>query len=145
MVWDFTSDRGPVERWCPGDSAVDVLSQDVYWDPKYSSNNAEEGFSWVKNRDRGLEWMAKFAAKHKKPMGISEWGSPGGDQSKLEGDKFIRLFVDWIAKHDVVYATYWNAPEQSAYNGKLSEGKPDKLAAVLKKLYQTGFQGISRQ
>ena len=135
MVWDFTSDRGPVEQWYPGDAAVDIISQDIYWIPKYSGNTAEAAFQWANDRSRGLEWMAKFAAQHKKPMAISEWGAPGADNSQLEGDKFIALMSNWIGTHEVVYATYWDAPEDSSYDGKLSDGKPEKTAAALKELY----------
>jgi hypothetical protein len=139
MVWDFTGDRGPVEQWYPGDSAVDVISQDIYWTPEYAGNTAQEGFEWVKNRSRGLDWMVSFAAKHNKPMAISEWGVPGNDSTDLDGAQFIRLFSHWIATHNVIYATYWDGGETSGYDGKLSDNKPANTGAELKKLYSSGI------
>lgn len=139
MVWDFTSDRGPVEQWYPGDEAVDAISQDVYWLPEYAGSDADSAFEWIRNRARGLNWMARFSAQHHKPLAISEWGVPGADTSTLDGAKFIRLFTRWIATHNVVYATYWDAPETSSYDGKLSDGQPPRTSAVLKELYEKGI------
>lgn len=137
MVWDFTSDRGPVEQWYPGDEAVDVISQDVYWMPQYSGDDANAAFEWIRNRDRGLDWMADFSAQHHKPMAISEWGVPGGDHSPYDGAAFIRLFGNWIGHHNVVYATYWDS--EASYNGRLSDDRPLKTSAELKRLYTEGF------
>lgn len=139
MVWDFTADRGPVEQWYPGDQAVDVLSQDIYWNAQYAGNNADEAFRRAKECDRGLDWMNAFAARHQKPMAISEWGVPGADSSSLDGARFIALLSHWMATHNLVYATYWDAPEASSYDGRLSDDKPAKTAAALKKLYLTGW------
>lgn len=138
LVWDFAADRGPVEQWYPGDQAVDVLSQDVYWNPEYSGVNAEKGFQWARSRSRGLDWMVKFAGKHNKPMALSEWGAPGSNTGELDAARFIQMVSAWIASHNLVYATYWDAPEASAYDGKLSDGKPEKAAAELKKFYLSG-------
>lgn len=137
MVWDFTSDRGPVEQWYPGDEAVDIISQDIYWMPEYSGTKVAEAFEWVRNRGRGLDWMADFAARHHKPMAISEWGVPGGDSTTYNGAEFIGLFEKWVENHNVVYTTYWDS--KASYNGLLSDGQPPKTAAALKRLYTEGY------
>ncbi|MGY4385454.1 hypothetical protein ACVWYN_002494 [Pedobacter sp. UYP24] len=140
MVWDFTSDRGPVEQWYPGNEAVDVISQDIYWSPEFSGESAEGALEWARNRSRGLDWMVDFAGKHKKPMAISEWGAPGADSVKLDGAKFIRLFTQWLNTHNIVYSTYWDGTEGSGYNGRVSDNKPQATADELKKFYTTAVK-----
>jgi hypothetical protein len=145
IVWDFTSDRGPVEQWYPGDGAVDVISQDVYWTPEYSGTKAAGAFEWIRNRERGLDWMVKFSAQHHKPMAISEWGVPGGNSTAYDGAEFIRLFETWVESHNVVYATYWDGGAHSGYDGRLSDGQPAKTAAALKRLYIMGYKNSRLQ
>lgn len=139
MVWDFTSDRGPVEQWYPGDEAVDIISQDVYWIPEYAGDDAHAAFEWIRNRGRGLDWMAEFSAQHHKFMAISEWGVPGGNNTSYDGAEFIRLFEKWVESNHVVYTTYWDGKASSSYDGHLSDGEPSKTAAVLKRLYTKGY------
>lgn len=119
MVWDFTADRGQVEQWYPGDEAVDVISQDIYWNPQWQGDDPVEAFKQsVSGYSRGLAWMTDFAAQHNKPMAISEW-SPG---DRPGGDVWIKEFSQWVLSHNVVYTTYWAGGEKSGYNGTLSEG-----------------------
>ena len=119
MVWDFTADRGPVEQWYPGDEAVDVISQDIYWNPQWQGDDPVEAFETsVSGYSRGLAWMAEFATQHDKPMAISEW-SPG---DRPGAEVWIEQFSQWVHSHNVVYTTYWAGGEGSGYDGTLSEG-----------------------
>ena len=52
--------------------------------------------------------MVGFAAAHGKPMALSEWGAPG-NRSDLNVARYIENVRNWIAGHNVAYATYWNA------------------------------------
>jgi hypothetical protein len=83
--------------------------------------------------------MANFSAQHHKPMAISEWGVPGGNNTTYDGAEFIRLFEKWVESNHVVYTTYWNGKASSSYDGHLSDGKPPKTAAALKRLYTQGY------
>jgi Glycosyl hydrolase family 26 len=117
MVWDFNSDRGPVEQWYPGNEAVDVISQDIYWTPEFQGGDPAAAFDkMVNGYSRGLAWMADFAAQHGKPMAISEWSVQGDNAGP-----FIEAMQKWIASHDVAYATYWNDGPESGYDGRVSE------------------------
>lgn len=133
LVWDFAGDRGPVEQWYPGDAAVDVISQDVYWKPEWAGTDPDAAFSWARTRARGLDWMVAFASAHGKPLAISEWGVPGAAGNTFNGARYIDLMRDWIAGHGVLYATYWNSTAD--YDGQLSDNDPPAAAAELKKLY----------
>ena len=136
IVWDFVPDRGPVEQWYPGDGAVDVISQDVYWHVQYSGSDPIAAFDRAVNgMSRGLAWVADFAEQHGKPIAISEWGVPGNG---YDGAKYIELMQAWMKEHNVVYADYWNST--SAYDGLLSDGGPSATAAKLKQMMQEGIQ-----
>jgi Ca2+-binding RTX toxin-like protein len=137
IVWDFVPDRGPVEQWYPGDEAVDVISQDVYWHTQYSGTDPVAAFDRAVNgMSRGLAWVADFAAQHGKPIAISEWGVPGDGH---DGAKYIELMQAWIESHDVAYADYWNST--AAYDGLLSDGGPSATAARLKQMLLEGIEG----
>ena len=61
-------------------------------------------------------------------MAISEWGVQGDG-----GETFLHAMMAWIAAHDVVYATYWNAErDESGYHGKLSDWSVPAASAVLR-------------
>jgi Ca2+-binding RTX toxin-like protein len=136
IVWDFVPDRGEVEQWYPGDAAVDVISQDVYWHTQYSGTDPVAAFDRAVNgMSRGLAWVANFAEEHGKPIAISEWGVPGNG---YDGAKYIELMQAWMEEHNVVYADYWNST--AAYDGLLSDGGPSATAAKLKQMLLDGIE-----
>jgi beta-mannanase len=133
IVWDFTGNRGPVEQWYPGDAACDVISQDIFWYPQWSSTDPFEAFMWSRRADRGLDWMKNFAAQHNKPMAISEWGVTG-----LQGDTggvFIEEMKKWLDSNRVAYATYWNGTAASGYDGDLTLGRWPNTEATFKNVF----------
>lgn len=130
MVWDFNSDRGPVERYYPGDDCVDVISQDIYWDPELQGRDPMA--AWRKHLHgygRGLAWMADFAAKRGKPMAISEFGV---NQSVPGAAIWLEQFNKWVQGHNVVYVTYWYAHQESAFAGYFSS---PQIGSVMRKYY----------
>ena len=133
MVWDFNGDRGEVEQWYPGDGAVDVISQDIYWQSEWAGSDPVKAFEWNATRGRGLDWMADFAAKHGKPMAISEWGVHGDDAGP-----FIKAMKQWIDTHNVVYATFWNEGEGSGYDGTISNGRWPNSGEALREFFGSG-------
>ena len=131
MVWDFNSDRGEVEQWYPGDQAVDVISQDIYWNPQWTSTDPVAAFDKLANGyPRGLTWMADFAAQHGKPVAISEWSVHGDNAAPL-----INAMKDWVATHNIVYVTYWNDDARSGYDGKMSDGRWPNSGAALRDFF----------
>ena len=91
----------------PGDAYVDVISQDIYWDPIFDVqsdtgpngemiDNPVRAFNGHRGRNGGrytygLDWMVDFAAAHGKPVSISEFGA------------VIRIAVAEHGLHDVVW------------------------------------------
>src|SRR3712207_28544 len=138
VVWDIVPDRGELERFYPGDQAVDIISQDVYWHSQYDGTDAVKAFEdSVTGQPRGLAWVADFAKQHGKQIAISEWGVPG--TGSVDGAKYIELMLPWMKDNNVVYADYWNST--SAYDGLLSDGGPAATAAKLKEALLAGSQG----
>jgi hypothetical protein len=145
IVWDTAADRAyDMESFYPGDGHVDVVSRDIYWNPQWSSYDVDEAWDWYLNKmHNGLQDLADFAAKHGKPMAISEWGVPGSANAALhdgyrisgevDGAGFIARMEDWIESHNVVYADYWDSAE--LYDGLLRDGGPAKAAAALDAFY----------
>ena len=135
MVWDFNSDRGPVEQWYPGDEAVQVVAQDIYWTKDFQGNDPVAAFEKsVNGYSRGLAWMADFAAEHGKRMAIPEWGAPM--DAGQDAATWIGLMHDWMNKHDVAYANYWNDGHGSGYDGgKMSDGGNADATAALQSLF----------
>jgi hypothetical protein len=143
IVWDFVPDRGPVEQWYPGDGAVDVISQDVYWNPQWSSTDPVVAFRQARQHGRGLDWMENFARQHGKPMAISEWGTTGdaGDT----GGTFILEMKKWLDRHPVVYATYWNGGKDTGYDGDLTRKRWPKTEATFRSAFAPVGAGRAHQ
>ncbi len=129
VVWDFNSDRGPVEQYYPGDDCVDVISQDIYWTPDLQGRNARAAFDkHVNGYSRGLAWMAEFAAQRGKPMAISEFGV---DPSVPGAEVWLGLFADWVKSNNVVYAVYWYSND--AFPGRFRGNS--KVAEAMRRLF----------
>jgi hypothetical protein len=135
MVWDVAGDRGAVEQWYPGDDVIDVISQDIYWKPQYSSNDPVAAFNLYRDWPRGLNWIASFAAQHGKQVAISEFGTTGNT-----GGPFIEQVVSWAKAHNVLYATYWQS-QAGGYDGLLN-GRWPATDATFKKFF--GVNGTAR-
>lgn len=118
IVWDVAGDRGNVERFYPGDEYVDVVSQDFYWNPQWTSYDGAEAFAIIRDRPYGLQWLEDFADAHGKQTAYSEWGvSPGA-----EGGDFVRAAAEWFndPEHNVAYHTVWNS-NAGSYSGVLTD------------------------
>jgi hypothetical protein len=118
IVWDVSGDRGDVSKFYPGDHAVDVVGQDFYWDPQWTSYDGATAFNMMRDRPYGMQWLENFAASHGKLTAYSEWGVQSGGG----GAGFVQKAAEWFAdpQHHVAYQTYWNS--NSMYGGTLSDG-----------------------
>ena len=76
---------------------MDVISQDIYWTPEHQGDDPVAAFEHsVTGYRYGLEWMAQFAAVHRKPMAIPEWGVPVGTKPDGEVAAWVDAFTGWI-------------------------------------------------
>lgn len=126
IVWDVSGDRGDVSKFYPGDDAVDVMSQDFYWEPQWTSYDGAKAFEIVRDRPFGLQWLENFAAQHGKATAYSEWGVRPGEG----GAAFVQKALEWFndPNHRVVYQTYWDM--DANYPGKLSDGSDAATGAA---------------
>ena len=109
----------------PGDSYVDIVGQDFYWNPAYQGSDPNAAFASMVNQTYGLQWLESFAAAHGKPTAYPEWGVESAN-----GAPFVKAAAAWFASHDVAYQGYWDSDADFA--GKLSDGSlPDVGAAYL--------------
>lgn len=101
----------------PGDSYVDVVGLNVY-DSMWGNSTATPQQRWdaIQHGTYNLDWWAAFAKLRGKPLAFPEWGlfdtasqnGGGGGDNPL----FITNFLNWVAKHDVLYETYFNVRAQ---------------------------------
>ncbi|MFD5325581.1 glycoside hydrolase family 26 protein [Streptomyces sp. NPDC127092] len=97
---DFTPSRGlDAIAWplCyPGDDVVDIVGMDAYDQP------AGLSFEEQVMEPYGLDFHARFAAAHGKPVSFPEWGLfRNGDNPA-----YVRGMLDWFARHRPVYQTF---------------------------------------
>ena len=121
------------EEAYPGDAYVYVIGVDVY-DESVWSDIADPAtrFAHLRARRYGLDWLAAFAARKRRPISIAEWGV-GGNGS---GDNalFVERMHAWIATHPVVYHAYWNSDAE--YSGKLSDGRLPLAGRMYRELFR---------
>jgi hypothetical protein len=131
---DWCPDHGfsanmPADVAYPGDDVVDVIGMDFYNDYRWGNykDDPEKRWEWYKTFSYGLDWQAKFAAAHRKPMSMPEWGVNRDDPL------FISKMHEWLTSHDFVYEAYWNS--NSAFAGALSNNQYPNAALTYKQLF----------
>jgi hypothetical protein len=140
FIWNPSlGDNGPKDKamgnyadYYPGDAYVDMVSMDVY-DTAWNSYPGEAAeFHTMLTQTWGLNWLASFAAEHKKPLAIPElglgpFGPSAGDGRPFTGSgnvgggddpTFINDMFDWIAHHHVAFVSYWDYQESTIQNGE---------------------------
>lgn len=118
VVWDVTPDRGDTSKFYPGDEYVDVMSQDFYWSPEWTSQDPAVAWQIVRDGDYGPAWFQEFAASRGKPTAVTEWGVPAG----YDATAWIEAVRDWFndPSHNMAYHAFWDS--DSNYPGMLSDG-----------------------
>lgn len=133
MVWDVAADRSFGEEVYPGDTAVDVVSVDIYWSELFNGNTPQQAFEDFKtNHAHSLDWLASFAATHGTAMAISELGVPSNTEGGItaqESAEFLGLLGDWIedqnndaGEEGVDYVLYWNVSQAYAHDAVIDAG-----------------------
>jgi hypothetical protein len=130
----------PTEQAWPGDAYVDFVGSDVY-DHWYELggrivNDPEERWTLLKTQPYGLDWLAKFAAEHKKRITIPEWGVITHADGRGGGDNpvFIRRMHTWILQKRVAYAMYFHFDAPDAPSRLTPERYPN-ATKTFKKLF----------
>jgi glycosyl hydrolase family 26 len=96
----------------PGDAYVDYIGLDVY-DQSWATHSASPTKRWQEflTQTDGLNWHARFAAAHGKPMTFPEWGLVKRSDGRGGGDNpyFIEQMHNWIQTHPVAYHLYFES------------------------------------
>lgn len=136
----------PDKLW-PGDDVVDVVGLDLYnqsWRPQ---DYLLPTVRWnnLKTMPYGLDWAASFAAAHRKPLALPEWGTGTRPDGHGWGDDalFISNMAAWIRSHNVLYHAYWDY-NAGDYNAELSTGRQPKAAAAFRAAFARR-QGTARR
>lgn len=111
------------EKAYPGDSYVNYISMDMYYNTTWDSKDPTAAFNTMLTRDYGLNWLAKFADAHGKPMAFPEWGVMSDNAGP-----FVEKFAAWMETHNVAYQAYWNS--NADYKGKLTDGTKANAGAA---------------
>jgi hypothetical protein len=107
----------------PGDRYVDYIGMDVYdqtWVPGPTS--ARKRWREFVDQHDGLRWHVQFAARHRKPMSIPEWGLVRRKDGHGGGDNpyFISQMHRWIQTHQIAYHLYFEGTDPNAQYGVFS-------------------------
>jgi Glycosyl hydrolase family 26 len=133
----------PVKAY-PGDAYVSYIGASVY-DNWYGARSIGSAKRWshMTHQAYGLNWLASFAKKHHKGVGIGEWGlaSRGSFSGHGNGDDayFVSHFYAWIKKSHVRYALYFNrlhgANDHRLTLGSRTNSTFTKAAATYRKTF----------
>ena len=133
----------PTEQAWPGDAFVDYIGSDVY-DQAWGSNgapisDAAERWNHLLTQPYGLKWLAEFAAAHRKPISLPEWGLIARSDGHGGGDDpfFIRQMHQWILEHNVAYAIYFQFDTTEGVS-RLTAGAFPNATKVFLRLFGAG-------
>jgi hypothetical protein len=131
------------EQAWPGDGYVDYVGSDVYdqaWAAggKVMADPAERWHLFLA-QPYGLNWLAEFAAAHRKPITLPEWGLIARPDGHGGGDNpfFIRQMHRWILDHDVAYAMYFQFDTAEGVS-RLTAGAFPSATKVFLRLFGAG-------
>jgi hypothetical protein len=127
FVFEWTPNIGDVgmnpEDAYPGDSYVDWIGMDFYYDLQWESSDPVQAWNFFVSEKYGLQWHQNFAAAHHKPTDYAEWGV----NSNTAGP-FIKSAAQWFNDYSVIYQSYWNS--NGAFTGSLSDNQYPAVAAA---------------
>jgi hypothetical protein len=96
----------------PGDSFVDYVGLDIF-DQSWARHGRNASRRWREflTQADGLNWHARFAAAHGKPMTFPEWGLVKRRDGRGGGDNpyFVEQMHNWIQTHRVAYHLYFES------------------------------------
>ena len=96
----------------PGDRYVDEIGLDVYDRGLTPGQSSAQRWDSLVQQRFGLQWQARFAATHRKPIAFPEWGlvhDPGSGTAGEDDPGFIRRMHDWFDSHNTAFENYFNS------------------------------------
>ena len=113
----------------PGDAYVNYVGMDIYdrgWAPNGGPiGNPAARWHQLTGQAEGLDFWSAFARRHRKRLGVGEWGLWNDLASNGGGDDpyFIRQMYRWFQVNHVAYESYFNA------DGDVINARSDPRAA----------------
>jgi hypothetical protein len=122
-----------LDKWYPGDDVVDIIGIDAY---DGGVPSGQRRWATIYDRPLGIHDVERFAAAHRKPLSIPEWGvAPIGFQLSGGDDA---AYVDGIASvvrnNNVAYQSYFSNHQWAT---QLATG-PTSLAAYVRHFGNNG-------
>ncbi|GAB3683527.1 glycoside hydrolase family 26 protein [Angustibacter aerolatus] len=112
LDWTVLAGVGvPLESIYPGDAAVDVVGVDVYdWASGWVGRRQPVRWTHQWRSATGLGEVVHLAARHRKPLGIGEWGLVPKRLREGAGDDpaFARELSRVVAAHVTRYQSYFD-------------------------------------
>lgn len=127
----------PPDQCYPGDDVVDVVSADIYYRSAYDRQDHRDGgaaiFHYRRTQPFGLDWLAGFASRKSKLVGISEWGVDDDDAVA-----FMEQMCGWLTGlGDMLsHHNYWDR-EDGGVVSRLSTGSLPSIGAIYRKAFAT--------
>jgi hypothetical protein len=120
FVWcvNIGLQNGPADLAYPGDDVVDSIGMDVYDNVAREPDPARRWRDVLVDGAFGLDWLARFAEAHRKPMSLPEWGV--GLHGAPDNGYFVEAMADWMAAHarSIAFQAYFNAPPSLLDSGR---------------------------
>lgn len=108
----------------PGDSYVDAIEGDVYFDIG-STSSASALWGFYKAASAGLDWLVAYAATHSKPCGIVETGINSDTYSPI-----IDNLAAYAVSSSLARISYWESNDN--FSAKLSANQyPNSATAFI--------------
>lgn len=102
-----------LDTFWPGDAHVDVVSPDIYANVWGTVTPTKADLLTAMKTQ--LNTTSVFAARHRKPVAISEWANVNthnngtlGSQGRGDVPEFIDLMFDWAEQNQALYLIYYN-------------------------------------
>jgi beta-mannanase len=140
IVWNPTRGSPGIrpDQVYPGDDVVDIIGIDSYNVGYRPQDKIDPLGRWQYQLTQpyGLNWVAKFAAQHKKSLAVPEWGTgTRGDGSGYGDDPlYVRNMAKWIADNNVVFHAYWDYSAKD-FDSQFSNGHFPAAAAEFKRSF----------
>jgi beta-mannanase len=104
IAWDYPtlSPGGGALSYYPGDSHVDIISTDYYFNTQYDGPTSSGAWNKALGAQGINDWAA-FAAAHGKPMAVWEWCDMYSDGYN------VTHFSEWMKTQNLVAHSYWDS------------------------------------
>ena len=121
FVWNTTAGPEPEapQNAYPGDAYVDYVGMDLY--DEVWGIPLDPALAWARyvTEPNGLQWLASFAALHRKLIVIPEWGLIVRSAGHGLGDDplFVANMAQWTSTHDVAFTSYFDVDASDILDG----------------------------